>query len=156
MDAFELTKWVHILSAVVLFGTGMGTAFSMYATHLRGDVAAISVAAKNVVLADWLFTTPAGIVQPVTGAILVWLAGHAWTDLWIVLSLALYVLAGACWLPVVWLQIKMSKFASDAVARSEELPPEYHRYMRYWFVLGWPAFMSMVIIIWLMVTRPTL
>ncbi len=156
MDLFEVTKWVHIVSAAVLFGTGMGTAFSMYATHLRGDVRAISVAAKNVVLADWLFTAPAGIVQPVSGAILIHLAGYSWFELWIVLSLVLYVVAAACWLPVVWLQIRVARLAADAVINAGELPDEYHRFMRYWFLLGWPAFTAMVVIIWLMVSRPTL
>jgi uncharacterized membrane protein len=147
-------KWIHILSAIVLFGTGLGTAFHGLASNLSGDVRAIAVANRNVVLADWLFTTPAVIVQPVTG---IWLAvegGWALTSRWILWSLALYGLAGACWLPVVWLQIKMPHMAEAAVVTGEPLPPQYYRYFWIWFALGWPAFAAMVAIVWLMVFKP--
>lgn len=147
-------KWIHILSAILLLGTGLGTAFHGLASNLSRDVRAIAVANRNVVRADWLFTTPTVILQPVTG---IWLAleqGWPLTTGWIVLSLALYVLAGACWLPVVWLQIRMRRMAEAAAARGEPLPTRYFTYLRIWFALGWPAFAAMMIILWLMVFRP--
>lgn len=155
LDVLTL-KWIHILSAIVLFGTGLGTAFHGLASNLSRDVRAIAVANRNVVLADWLFTTPAVVIQPLTG---IWLAlegGWPLTTGWIVLSLILYVLTGACWLPVVWLQLRMRRMAEAAAAAGEPLPPEYRRYFRIWFALGWPAFTAMIIIVWLMVFKPEL
>ncbi len=102
-DSFART--IHILSAILLFGTGLGSAFHGLASNLSSDVRAIAVANRNVVLADWLFTTPTVILQPVTGIWLAWLRGWPLTSGWIVWTLALYALAGACWLPVVRLQI---------------------------------------------------
>jgi uncharacterized membrane protein len=154
-DALTL-KWIHILSAIVLFGTGLGTAFHGLASNLSRDVRAIAVANRNVVLADWLFTTPAVILQPVTG---IWLAleqGWPLTTGWIVLSLVLYVLTGACWLPVVWLQMRMRRMAEAAAAVGEPLPAQYRRYFWTWFALGWPAFTAMAVIVWLMVFKPEL
>jgi uncharacterized membrane protein len=147
---------IHILSATVLFGTGMGTAFHGLASNLSGDIRAIAVANRNVVLADWLFTTPAVIVQPVTGIWLAWLKGWPLTSGWIVWAFVLYVITGACWLPVVWIQMRMKQMSDAAVATGEPLPPVYRVYFRWWFALGWPAFTAMVLIFALMVYRPML
>ncbi|AWJ86402.1 hypothetical protein TSH58p_23130 (plasmid) [Azospirillum sp. TSH58] len=153
MDATTL-KLIHILSAILLFGTGLGTAFHGMASNLSKDVRAIAVANRNVVLADWLFTTPTVVIQPVSG---LWLAleqGWPLSSGWIVLTLVLYAIAGACWLPVVWLQIRMRRMAEDAVAAGTPLPPLYRRYFRIWFALGWPAFTAMVALVGLMVFKP--
>lgn len=150
-----LLKTIHILSAILLFGTGLGTAFHGMASNLSRDVRAIAVANRNVVIADWLFTTPTVLIQPASG---LWLAHlQGWplmTTGWIMWSLALYALAGACWLPVVWLQIRMRRMAERAVAEGMALPPLYHRYFRIWFALGWPAFAAMIAIVALMVLKP--
>jgi len=151
----QLLKLIHILSAILLFGTGLGTAFHGMASNLSKDVRAIAVTNRNVVLADWLFTTPTVIIQPISG---LWLAvqqGWPLTSGWIVVSLALYALAGACWLPVVWLQLRMWQMAERAVAAGADLPPLYHRYFRIWFALGWPAFTAMIVIVGLMVFKPS-
>ena len=156
MDLFSLYKTIHILSATVLFGTGLGTAFHMWRADRTGDVRVIANAARQTVLADWLFTTPAVIIQPLTGFLLMFEAGYALDEAWIMLSLALYVVTGACWLPVVWLQARMRDLAVAALDDGAELPPLYRRYMRIWFALGWPAFLSVVAIFALMVFRPAL
>jgi len=151
-----ILKLIHILSAILLFGTGLGTAFHGMASNLSKDLRAIAVANRNVVVADWIFTTPTVVIQPITG---VWLAvqeGWSLTSGWIVWSLALYALAGACWLPVVWLQMRMRRMAEDAVVAGTDLPPLYHRYFRIWFALGWPAFAAMMAIVGLMVFKPEL
>ncbi len=155
MDAMTL-KLIHILSAILLFGTGLGTAFHGMASNLSKDVRAIAVANRNVVVADWLFTTPTVVIQPVTGIWLALVQGWSLTAGWIVWSLALYALAGACWLPVVWLQLRMHRMAKEAVATGTDLPPLYRRYFRIWFALGWPAFAAMVAIVGLMVFKPEL
>jgi uncharacterized membrane protein len=154
MDYFGL-KFIHVLSAFFLFGTGVGSAFYMYRADRQGELHAIHFAAKNVVLADWIFTTPTVILMPITGFAMAYLAGYPVTQLWIVGSLALYILAGACWLPVVYLQIRMRDIAAEALARGTALPPLYHRYMHLWFWLGVPAFAAMVIIVHLMIFKPT-
>lgn len=147
-------KWLHILSSTVLFGTGVGTAFFMLMAHRSGDVRAIAWATRTVVLADWLFTTPSVIFQPLSGLMLVHLAHYPMTAAWLVAALILYVFAGACWLPVVWLQLRMRDLAAQAETHGAALPDIYHRYFRRWFVLGCLAFPAVVTIFWLMVTTP--
>ncbi len=149
-----LLKWAHILSSTLLFGTGLGTAFHGLASNLRGDVRAIVAGNKNVVLADWIFTTPAVIVQPVTGVLLALEQGWPLDSHWLLASVALYSFTGACWLPVVWLQIKMARIAEECLATGASLPPIYRRYFRWWFALGWPAFGAVLAIFWLMVAKP--
>ena len=156
MNTYIALKCLHILSATVLFGTGMGIAFFKWITDRHGDVRAIRVVTEKTVLADWLFTTPAVIVQPLTGFALVYLAGFPLSSRWIVVALALYVFAGCCWLPVVWLQIRMRDMARVADAAAAPLPALYWRYARMWFWLGVPAFSALVVIYWLMVAKPAL
>lgn len=156
IDSYLWMKWLHILSSTVLFGTGIGTAFQMWFAHLRGDVRGIAVVARNVVLADWLFTLPAGILQPVTGLALTVQGGLDPTASWLVATYALYVLAFVCWVPVVVLQIRARDLAARAVALRQPLPPDYYSAMRLWFALGWPAFIALVVIYLLMVAKPNL
>jgi uncharacterized membrane protein len=151
---YVVVKWLHILSSTFLFGTGIGSAFYMLFTSLTRDVRATAVVVRHVVLADWLFTTPTIIIQPLTGFYLIHLAGYPLTSRWIMWTIALYLLAGACWLPVVWLQIRMRGFAQDAVKAGTELPPIYWRYLRYWVLLGIPAFLALVVVFYLMVAKP--
>jgi uncharacterized membrane protein len=155
-DAHLWLKWGHILSSTVLFGTGIGTAFQMWLAHLQGEVAGIAQAARTTVIADWLFTTPAGIAQPVTGALLIHYVGYDFWASWLVAAYALYVLALACWLPVIWLQIQVRDMARHAQADGTALPARYFRYMRFWFWLGWPAFSALIVIFWLMIAKPDL
>jgi uncharacterized membrane protein len=149
-----ILKALHVLSATLLFGTGLGTAFHMWATHLRGDVRAIAVTARNVVLADWLFTATSGVVQPLTGAVLIWSAGYDPLSPWLVATYVLYVIAGACWLVVVRLQLRVAAIAARCASEESPLPPEYRRAMRRWFWLGWPAFIGLVAVFYLMVAKP--
>ena len=153
---FDVTflKWAHIISSTVLFGTGLGTAFHGLASNLRGDLRAIVAGNRNVVLADWIFTSPAVIVQPLTGVGLALEEGFPLTSPWILASVALYIFIGACWLPVVWLQVQMARIAKECLETDAPLPPLYKRYFRWWFALGWPAFIAMLVIFWLMVAKP--
>jgi uncharacterized membrane protein len=153
---FHVIKTLHILSSTILFGTGLGTAFHMWVTHRRGDVRAIAATARNVVFADWLFTATSGVVQPATGFAMVLMAGYDPTAPWLVATYVLYAVAAACWLCVVRLQIRVADIARRSVATGSSLPPEYHRTMRLWFWLGWPAFVGLVGVFWLMVRKPVL
>lgn len=152
MTYFTL-KTLHILSMVLLFGTGLGSAFYKWMADRNGNVAHIAVTNRHVVLADWLFTTPTVVFQPISGIWMAILAGWPLTTPWIAISLGLYFLAGACWLPVVWLQIRMQKIAADALARDVPLPADYWHLTRVWFWLGVPAFVSMVLVVALMVFK---
>jgi uncharacterized membrane protein len=147
-------KTIHILSSVLMVGTGFGTAFYLYFANRSGSVEAIAIVSKLVVRADWWFTTPAVIVQPLSGAWMIHLAGYPLDALWIKVSLALYMLAGACWLPVVWYQIRMGRLALAAHAAGTALPAQYWRYARRWELLGYPAFAAMLAVYWLMVHKP--
>ena len=155
-EHYTLLKFVHVLSSTLLFGTGLGTAFFQWQAHRSGDVRAIAATARQVVLADFLFTTPAVIVQPLTGYLLARMVGYELTAPWLMLAMILYLVAGACWLPVVAIQMRVRDLASVAVARGEPLPPRYHSLMRTWFALGWPAFLAVALTFWLMVRRPVL
>lgn len=152
--AYLIVKWLHILSSTFLFGTGIGSAFYMLFTSISGDVRAIAVVSRQVVLADWLFTATSGVVQPLTGIYLIYLAGFPWTSNWILWSIGLYIVAGACWLPVVWIQMRMRDMAQAAAHNHAELPAQYWRYLRIWVALGIPAFFALVIVFWLMVAKP--
>ena len=151
--SYSLLKTLHILSMVLLFGTGLGSAFYKWMADRSGNVAHIAVTNRHVVLADWIFTTPTVIFQPLSGLGMVYLLGVPLTTPWIAASLCLFFFAGACWLPVVWLQIRMQKIASQAVADQSPLPPLYWRMARWWFWLGIPAFTSMVLVVVLMVVK---
>ena len=156
MESYFLLKLLHVVSSTLLFGTGLGTAFFMWMAHRHGDVRAIAVTARHVALADWWFTTPAVIVQPLTGFWLLAKLGLAWTQGWVLASLLLYALAGACWIPVVVIQLRVRDLAVAAVQRGEGLPPAYYRLMRWWFALGWPAFIAVLVTFWLMLRKPVL
>lgn len=147
-------KWLHILSATVLVGVGFGTAFYKWMVDRSGEVRAIAYMSRLVVLADWLFTTPAIILQPLTGLWMLQIAGYPLSSTWILATLLLYALAGACWLPVVWLQYRMRALAQAAAAAEQALPGAYWRYARIWFWLGMPAFAAMLAIYALMVFKP--
>jgi uncharacterized membrane protein len=147
-------KWLHIVSATVLFGTGLGTAFHFWLTNRAGNTVAIASAARTTVVADFAFTLPAAIVQPATGMALAHLAGYPMDSRWIVASMLLYVVAGACWIPVVFIQIRLRDIAARHVRDGTPLPGEFNRLYRRWFLLGWPAFTAMLAILWLMVSRP--
>ena len=151
---YTLVKWLHILSSTFLFGTGIGSAFYMLFTSLSRDVRAIAVVSRHVVLADWIFTSTTVVLQPLTGFYMLHLAGIPWTSRWVVWSLALYILAGACWLPVVWMQLRMRDMAQLAARDGTGLPARYWRYLRLWVALGIPAFMALVAVFWLMVAKP--
>ena len=154
MSAYLLWKTIHILSSTLLFGTGLGTAFFMWFTHRTGNLQAIATAARLTVLADLCFTTPAVIMQPLSGY---WLMRQLGMDLhtaWLQVAIGLYVLTGVCWLPVVWLQWRARNLAQAAMQHGTPLPPAYYRYMKLWFLLGWPAFLAVLAIFWLMVAKP--
>jgi uncharacterized membrane protein len=154
MELYPLLRLVHILSATLLFGTGLGSAFYLWQAHRSGDVAVIAGVSRNVVLADWLFTTPAVVIQPLSGVWMMLLLGYGMDLFWLHWSVVLYLLAGVCWLPVVWLQIKMRRMSRDALAAGTALPATYYRYMRIWFFLGWPAFLAVLGAFYLMVLKP--
>ncbi len=156
MELYLGLKWLHILSSTVLFGTGMGTAFHMWITWRRGELVPIAAAARNTVLADWLFTLPSGIVQPLSGIALAHVVGWPLDASWLVVTYVLYVIAFACWVPVVAIQIRVAKAAKQALEAGTPLPVEAHRAMRWWFALGWPAFIALTAVFALMVAKPEL
>lgn len=148
-------KWLHILSAILLFGTGLGSAFYKFFSDRSGDISAMVVTNRLVVMADWLITTPTIIIQPITGFWMLYLLDYQAIPQWIWLSLGLYLLAGACWLPVVALQIRMRDMARrDAIAKRSP-GHRYRQLARTWFWLGVPAFLSMIATVGLMVFKTT-
>lgn len=153
----ELYPWLklaHLVGAAVLLGTGAGIAFFMLMADRTGDPKLIHRVASMVVLADVVFTATAVLAQPLTGAMLAHALGYSMTEGWILKSLGLYVLVGVCWLPVVWIQLKARDLAGEAAANGTALPDRYHRLMRVWFWLGWPAFAGVLAIYWLMIVKP--
>ncbi len=154
MDVYSFIKTLHIISSAVLFGTGIGIAFFMLRSYFTESLPEKLYAANNTVLADYLFTLPAVIIQPATGFWLVWQGGYGVMDLWLVSTYAIYIIAGICWLPVVWIQIQLKVMVRQAYENAEPLPPRYHRLFKKWFILGWPTFIGLVIVFFLMVMKP--
>src|SRR5215204_4149718 len=153
---YFVLKFVHVVGAAVLLGTGAGIAFFMLVAHRTGDTKMIAGVARIVVMADFLFTATAVVVQPITGLLLVWNGGYSLGEGWIVLSIILYLVTGAFWLPVVWMQMRMRVLAEKAAAEGQPLPLGYHRLFWTWFAFGFPAFASVAGILWLMIARPAI
>jgi len=154
VDGYLLLKTVHVISAAILFGTGLGIAFFFLVGLRSSDVAGAYVAARTTVIADMLFTLTAGIVQPTSGFAMIRMAGIDPLSRWLVWTYALYALALGCWLPVVWLQLRLRNMLI-AKSRGETIDEaRLGRYFRIWFALGWPAFLGLVAVFWLMVAKP--
>jgi uncharacterized membrane protein len=152
---FFVLQYLHVIGATVLLGTGAGIAFFMVRAHLSRDVFVIAGVARIVVTADFVFTATAVVVQPVTGYLLARFLGYPLFDGWVALSLVLYGITGAFWIPVVFVQIRMRNLAEAAVRMGTVLPPAYHRLFWAWFACGFPAFAAVLAILWLMTSRPT-
>ena len=154
MSFYFALKYLHVIGAAVLLGTGAGIAFFMLMAHLRGDAKTIAEVARIVVIADFIFTATAVVAQPTTGVLLAYVIGYSLWDGWIALSILLYVVTGMFWLPVVWMQMRMRDLARQAVLDGEPLPLRYRRLFRWWFAFGFPAFGSVLAIFWLMIAKP--
>jgi uncharacterized membrane protein len=151
---YFILKYLHVIGASVLLGTGAGIAFFMLLGHLTGKAVVVAAIARIVAIADILFTATAVVMQPVTGVALAWYAGWSLWEGWIALSIALYVFTGAFWLPVVWMQMRMRELTGDAAAIDQPLPATHHRLFRWWFAFGFPAFGAVLAIFWLMIAKP--
>ncbi|MBO4123559.1 DUF2269 domain-containing protein [Cupriavidus gilardii] len=151
---YMIVKWIHVVGSTLLFGTGVGSAFYLLAATLTRDSRAVAVTSRHVVIADWLFTASTAILQPVTGYMLMRIANFSWELAWLRVSIMLYVVAIACWLPVVWLQMRMRTVSAAAAGAQTPLPPAYWRYFRWWFALGVPALFSFLAIFYLMIAKP--
>jgi uncharacterized membrane protein len=155
MSWYLVIKWLHIVSSTVLFGTGAGIAFFFVRAQRTVNVRVIASVARDVVLADLVFTATAVVLQPVSGIALALMGGYPLSSPWLVASIGLYLAVGCCWLPVLWLQIRMRDLAIEAASHDLPLPAVYAFYYRRWFVLGWPAFIGVLVIFYLMVAKPT-
>jgi uncharacterized membrane protein len=153
---YFMLKFLHVIGASVLLGTGAGIAFFMLLAHRTGDARTVAAVARMVVVADFVFTATAVVLQPITGIALAWHVGYSLWDGWIALSILLYLVTGAFWLPVVRMQMEMRMLAEQAAAAGKPLPPRYHRLFRLWFLFGFPAFAAVLAIFWLMIARPNL
>jgi uncharacterized membrane protein len=156
MLTYLILKFLHLVGAAVLLGTGAGIAFFMLLAHRTGRAQTIADVARIVVVADFVFTATAVVFQPLTGILLAYEAGYALSEGWIVLSIVLYLVTGAFWLPVVWIQLRMRDLATAAALAGEPLPPVYRRLFHTWFAFGFPAFGAVLGIFWLMISRPQL
>ena len=152
---YLLLKYAHVIGATVLLGTGAGIAFFMLMAHLTRDAAVIAGVARIVCIADVVFTATAVVAQPVTGVLLAREMNCALTEGWILASIALYIVTGMFWLPVVWMQLRMRDLAIEAARHQKLLPPLYHRLFQWWFWFGFPAFAAVLAIFWLMIARPS-
>lgn len=155
MEWYLILRWLHIVGACVLLGTGAGIAFFMVLAQRSADAKIIAHVASTVVIADWIFTATAVVLQPITGVLLAGMLNWPLTEGWILLSLVLYVVVGIFWLPVVWMQHRLCNLARRAAAGDGILPREYYRLYRLWFISGFPAFAGVLLILWLMVAKPS-
>lgn len=151
---YQFAKWLHVLSSTVLFGTGIGSAFYLLTAVLSRDTRVVAHVSLWVVRADWLFTGTTALLQPVTGWWMMHLAGMPMSTPWIAWSFGLYAIAMACWLPVVWLQIRMRDLSLQASEARQPLASAFWTCFRWWFALGIPAFAAFVLVFWLMIAKP--
>ena len=154
MTLYFLVKYLHVLGAIVILGTGTGIAFFMLMAHLSGQAAFIARTAGVVVIADMLFTLSAVLLQPISGGTLMWLSSTSLSERWLTTSLVLYALAGLFWVPVIFMQIELRYLARAADADAQPLPPRYFTVFRRWFICGIPGFGSVMAILWLMIAKP--
>jgi len=154
MRAYFLIKYLHVLGAIVILGTGIGIAFFMLMAHLSGDKAFIARTAATVVMADIVFILSAVVLQPVSGGILMALSGTSITEHWLLASIGLYAVAGLFWIPVIFMQIEMRDLARAAAVESRPLPKRYFQVFRRWFAFGIPGFGSVMVILWMMIAKP--
>jgi uncharacterized membrane protein len=154
MTMYFIVKYLHVLGAIVILGTGTGIAFFMLMAHRSRDPAFVARTAATVVIADMLFTASAVILQPVTGVVLMALSATSLAERWLVTSLGLYVVAGLFWIPVIFMQIELRDLARKAAAQQQPLPPRYFALFRRWLVFGIPGFGSVMMILWLMIAKP--
>lgn len=147
-------KYIHILSSTILFGTGIGTACVMLYGHYTQKISAMAVINDYVVKVDWLFTGISGFIQPLTGFWMVYLLGYPLNSLWLIGSILGYSFTALCWFVVVYLQVKIRDITIAAAQENTPLPPAYYRYFKWWFFLGWPAFISLLGVFYLMVMKP--
>jgi uncharacterized membrane protein len=153
--AYFVLKYLHVIGSMVILGTGAGIAFFMVMAHQSRDATFVARTARVVVLADFIFTATAIIAQPITGYLLLRETDMSLSQGWLVASLVLYGVAGAFWLPVIWMQMQMRDLAEGAAAAGESLPARYHRLFGWWLALGFPGFGSVMLIIWLMIAKPS-
>jgi uncharacterized membrane protein len=153
---YLVLKYLHVIGAAVLLGTGAGIAFFMLLGHLAAKPIIVAAIARIVVIADFAFTATAVVAQPITGVALAWHMGWSLWEGWLALSILLYLVTGAFWLPVVWMQMRMRDLATEAAASGQPLPPAYHTLFWWWFAFGFPAFAAVLGIFWLMIAKPSL
>ena len=154
MTLYFIVKYLHVLGAIIILGTGTGIAFFMLMAHRSANAAFIAITAATVVIADMLFTLTAVLLQPVTGGLLMALSATTLAERWLVISLGLYAVAGLFWVPVIFMQIEMRNLARTAMVQRQPLPPRYFALFRRWFGFGIPGFGSVMLILWLMVAKP--
>jgi uncharacterized membrane protein len=153
---YLVLKYLHVVGAAVLLGTGAGIAFFMLLGHLAAKPIIVAAIARIVVIADFIFTATAVVAQPITGVALAWHMGWSLWEGWLALSILLYLVTGAFWLPVVWMQMRMRDLAAEAAATDQPLPPAYRKLFWWWFAFGFPAFGAVLAIFWLMIAKPSL
>jgi uncharacterized membrane protein len=148
-----IVKYLHILSSTFLFGTGVGTAFYLLFISRTRDARVVAVVARYVVIADWLFTATTIVFQPLSGLYLAHRLHIPLTTPWLYWSIVLFVIAALCWLPVVWLQMRLRDIAVASARAGEPLPLRYAAYLGYWAALGVPALLSFLAIFYLMSSK---
>lgn len=148
MSTYLWIKLVHVLSATILFGTGLGIAFFMLKSFLSDNHEAMAVTTRNVVLADWIFTAPAVVIQLISGLWLTQHSGIPFGSLWFVAVASIFFLVGACWIPVVWIQVQIREVVARGGSRDD-----YRRLMSLWIGLGAVAFSGVLVLFYLMVSR---
>ncbi|RCK47626.1 membrane protein [Thalassospira profundimaris] len=151
---YHILLYAHIIGACVLLGTGAGIAFFFVVSNYWGTPEMIGHVGRIVVLADTIFTATAAVFQPITGYFLAHEAGWSLGEPWIMLSLGLYVIVGIFWLPVVWIQIRLRNMALEAARLGTGLNESYRKLYRIWVIFGFPAFIAVMLIVWLMISKP--
>ena len=158
LDDYLLLRLIHILSAVVVAGTGAGIAFFLLMAYRSKNWVALAVTARHVILADWIFTAPAVFIQLVTGLLLTHQLGYSLTSVWFIVVVSLFIFIGLCWLPVVYIQYRIAQTTESVLEqdlqKNDTNVQGLKRLMRYWTGLGVLAFSAIIVMFWLMIVKP--
>lgn len=143
--------FIHVVSAVIFIGNIVTVAFWKLKAEFSRDPAHIHRTAKNIMVADYIFTIPSNIGLLISGFLLAFQSSYPLTEInWLTLSLTLFIVTGILWVVCLLpLQRKMIHYSQGNWDEAN-----YKKVSRTWDALGTLATLIPLFILYLMVMKP--